>query len=83
MKTPNELVMIEWLDAVTYQKDTEYNKEDLGNKPSKLLEETRTYGYVYSEDNDAICVMHEHSDDDKEFSIIPTKWIKKITRYKQ
>jgi len=82
MKEIKELVEVTWLDAVGYGRDKDFKEEDLNNKPSKLLEETRTYGYIHSKDSSAISIIHEVNSDDKEFTIIPINWIKKIKRYK-
>jgi len=87
MKTPKELVLVTWLDAIIYGSGgrEKYSTEDMKENPSKMLEETQTSGYIFSQDDKAIIIMHEENSDEDEstFTVIPRDWVKRIKRYKE
>ena len=64
-----------WLDAVAYDRAGEEIEE---KQPKELLAPIKSYGYVLKEDQKAIILAYEDSDDQKSFVVIPKKWIKSI-----
>lgn len=68
-----QLAEVVWLDAVAYDR-AESDVE--GKSPKDLLFPIKSYGYVLKQDNKAVVLAYEDSDDQKSFIVIPKKWIK-------
>ena len=76
-----DLVVVEWLDAITY---TRKDKELFENSRIKdLLEVVKTYGILFREDEHGIIILHEDAGDKIDCTIIPKKWIVSITSIKR
>jgi hypothetical protein len=79
--TEKTLVEIVWLDACKYDR---FDAVNLKEHPKDYLIKNTTYGLLYSKDSKATTLVHETSEanDGKDFTVIPNKWIIKITEYK-
>lgn len=71
-----KIVEVVWMDAVGEQKKC---LEDIKNiPPSQLLVLTKTYGEFYKEDDKAIMILQERSEEEVDLTVIPTAWVIKI-----
>lgn len=68
-----QLAEVVWLDAVAYDR---VESDIEGKSPKDLLFPIKSYGYVLKQDNKAVVLAYEDSDDQKSFIVIPKKWIK-------
>lgn len=68
-----DIVEITWMDAAG---ETAREKEEVENlDPKDLLEETKTYGIFYKEDDEAVIILQEDSPRTVDYTVIPKSLI--------
>lgn len=73
-------VHVQWMDAAGGQK---IDKSEIENvSPKSLLVITDTFGILYKEDNLAILVLQEDSEDQVDYTVIPKGMIISIKELK-
>jgi len=80
VKYVSKVVEVIWYDAAGKQKE-DINKVML-IQPKELLIKTTSYGLLCSVDLDAIMILHEYSDQEVDYTVIPNSWIIKIKELK-
>lgn len=73
-------VQVKWTDAAGGQK---VDKKEITNiAPKNLLVITDTFGVYYKEDNLAVVILQEESDDQCDYTVIPRGMIIEIQELK-
>lgn len=70
-------VCVEWIDAVGEMKERLEKLKDI--PPQSLLIVTKTYGLLYNFDDKALVILTEVSDEECDYTAIPTSWIISIS----
>lgn len=73
-----DIVEVAWLDAAGEQKE---DKDKLNRmEPKDLLVKNITYGLFFKEDEVAVVILQEDSEEQVDYTVIPTSWITTINK---